>query len=108
MNYGETVLNFTNLNEQKKVFPVTVYSDDGAVIANGTMTVGGYAVGVLNFAQADSGTWNRFGWIEIGTDDKKLILSGHRINETGSFTPLYSYDNYMGLDDVVDTLNRGH
>lgn len=48
-------------------------------------------VRIVNFAQLSSATWNYVGLIRLtGTDN--VVVTGHRINETGSFTPLHSYN----------------
>ena len=49
------------------------------------------SVRIVNFAQRSQATWNVSGMLHVtGGDD--IVLSGHRINPTGSFTPLMSFD----------------
>ncbi len=45
-------------------------------------------VKILNLAQLSMTTWNRLGTIRVVSSASDLVVSGHRINETGSFTPL--------------------
>jgi hypothetical protein len=49
-------------------------------------------VKILNIAQMSSATWNRVGMVRVTSPLDGIMVSGHRINNTGSFTPLVSYN----------------
>jgi hypothetical protein len=49
-------------------------------------------VKILNIAQMSSATWNRIGMVRVSSTLDGIMVSGHRINDTGSFTPLVSYN----------------
>jgi len=51
------------------------------------------SVRIVNFAVRSQTTWNVFGMLQV-TGGADIVLSGHRINPTGSFTPLMSFDYY--------------
>ena len=45
-------------------------------------------VKILNLAQLSMTTWNRLGTIRVISSSFDFVVSGHRTNATGSFTPL--------------------
>jgi hypothetical protein len=47
---------------------------------------------ILNIAQMSTTTWNRIGMVRVSCAVDGIMVSGHRINDTGSFTPLVSYN----------------
>lgn len=55
-------------------------------------TVAPGEVKILNIAQMSSATWNRVGMVRVSSALDGIMVTGHRINETGSFTPLVSYN----------------
>jgi hypothetical protein len=95
-NFAQMVVNLTNTCYQSFCQNTTVKLE--ALDESGTpffVTIETLAPGevkILNFAQLSQSTWNRVGMLKISDPDQQVVVSGHRINETGSFTPLVSYN----------------
>ena len=89
------VVNLANTCYQSFCDPTTVtleiFDEGGTRFYVNAATVAPGEVKIVNFAQVDQSTWNRVGMLQL-TGVARIVVSGHRINETGSFTPLVSYD----------------
>jgi hypothetical protein len=66
-------------------------TDSGAQVFVDIVDVPPRSVRIVNFAHLSQATWQVFGMLQV-TGGDELVLSGHRINKTGSFTPLMSFD----------------
>ena len=67
---------------------LSVLDENGQAIYSRVETIAPMEVKILNLAQLSMTTWNRLGTIRVVSSGFDLVVSGHRINETGSFTPL--------------------
>jgi hypothetical protein len=94
-SYSQMVVNLTNacVASDCATSSVTLelLDENGGKFFQDTEELAPGEVKILNFAQMSSTTWNYVGLIRLsGTDN--IVVTGHRINETGSFTPLHSYN----------------
>jgi hypothetical protein len=94
-SYSQMVVNLTNACLDSScgtaVVTLELLDENGDRFYLDTEDVAPGEVSILNFAQMSSTTWNYVGMIRLtGTDN--IVVTGHRINETGSFTPLHSYN----------------
>lgn len=94
-NYTQMVVNLTNTclasSCETAAVRIELLDENGDRFFLDTEDLGPGEVKILNFAQMSSATWNHVGMIHFsGTND--IVITGHRINETGSFTPLHSYN----------------
>ena len=94
-NFAQMVVNLTNTcvfdGCDAAAVAIDVYDENGDRFFIHDETVGQGETKILNFAQMSSTTWNRVGVIRISSSIDGVVVSGHRINETGSFTPLLPY-----------------
>lgn len=70
---------------------IEIFDENGVRFYVDAETVAPGEVKILNIAQMSSATWNRIGMVRVTTPLDGIMVSGHRINNTGSFTPLVSY-----------------
>lgn len=91
-NFAQMVLNLTNPCVQfcrGVTVTLEIFDEQGQQFYVDAIDLGAGEVKILNIAQLSSATWNRIGMVRVSGDG--VIITGHRINETGSFTPLISY-----------------
>jgi hypothetical protein len=97
---GQIVLNLTNTCIQDFCADliqgpnatIEIFDENGNRFYVDAETVASGEVKILNIAQMSSATWNRIGMVRVSSAVDGIMVSGHRINETGSFTPLVSYN----------------
>jgi hypothetical protein len=92
---AQIVLNLTNYCNYSfcttATVTIQVFDETGQQFYLNTVNVAPRSVTIVNIAQLSSQTWNRAGMIRLlGTN--YIVVTGHRVNATGSFTALYSYD----------------
>jgi hypothetical protein len=71
---------------------IEIFDENGVRFYVDAETVMPGEVMILNIAQMSSATWNRIGMVRVTSPLDGIMVSGHRINNTGSFTPLVSYN----------------
>jgi len=99
-NNAQMVLNLTNTCIQSFCgdlidgpnVTIEIFDESGNRFYSDVETVTPGQVTILNIAQMSSATWNRIGMVRITSALDQIMVSGHRINDTGSFTPLVSYN----------------
>jgi len=99
-NYAQMVLNLTNTCIQDFCaglisgpnVTIEIFDENGNRFYVDTETVMPGQVTILNIAQMSTATWNQIGMVRVTSPLDGVMVSGHRINDTGSFTPLVSYN----------------
>jgi len=71
---------------------IEIFDPSGNRFFSDAETINPGQVMILNIAQMNSSTWNRIGMVRVTSELDEVMVSGHRINNTGSFTPLVSYN----------------
>ena len=94
-DFAQMVLNLTNYCTDSfcrtTTVTVQIFDQNGQRFYVDTVDIAPATVKIVNIAQLSSTTWNKVGMIRLlGVGD--IAVTGHRINSTGSFTPIYSYD----------------
>ena len=94
-NFAQMVVNLTNYCVESfcdgETVTIEIFDESGKRFFDDTETISPSEVRIINFAELSSQTWNKVGMVRLsGGND--IAVTGHRINETGSFTPLYSYN----------------
>lgn len=94
-NFAQMVLNLTNYCTgsfcDADTIALQLFDEKGESFFSDIETVAPGEVKIINFAQMSSKTWDHVGMVRL-TGMFHTVVTGHRINETGSFTPLYSYN----------------
>lgn len=93
MNYSQVVVNVTNTGDNPRALTFRVNWSDGTSENIGHFEIAPHSVRIINFASSFKQTWNRYGLLiaDYGYSDG-LTVTAHRINETGSFTPLVPFN----------------
>jgi hypothetical protein len=97
-NYAQMVLNLTNTCIQDfcasltQTATIEIFDENGKQFYVAAETLMPGEVRILNIAQMSSATYNLIGMVRVSSTLDGVMVSGHRINETGSFTPLVSYN----------------
>lgn len=95
-NWGQVVMNLSNAhshgNLYDTVYEVTVYDELNTIKFRKDYSLNAGTSIIVNMAHESQATWNVRGRLEArvktGRSSEAVLLSGLRINETGSFTPL--------------------
>jgi hypothetical protein len=93
-NFAQMVLNLTNTCVDSfcgsSTVTIEIFDENGQRFYLDTFDMNAAEVKIMNFAQISMDTWNKVGMVRL-TGANQIVVSGHRINETGSFTPITAY-----------------
>lgn len=94
-NFSQVVVNLTNTCYQDfcgtSTVALEIFDQNGARFFQDSEDLQPGEVKILNIAQLSQDTWNKVGMIRL-SGVAEIVVTGHRINDTGSFTPLAAYE----------------
>lgn len=94
-NFSQVVVNLTNTCYQDfcgtSTATLEIFDQNGARFFQDSEDLQPGEVRILNIAQLSQDTWNKVGMIRL-SGVAEIVVTGHRINETGSFTALAAYE----------------
>ena len=92
-NWGQVVTNLTNSSDSKISVEFTVQWSDGKTENVGQFDLQPRSVRIFNFAKIFQSTWQRYGLLKVDYRYAMgVTVTGLRINESGSFTPLVPFN----------------